>query len=90
MWLIRKMYGNPNLRPEKSETVNLSYEAKINDNLQSSISVFDSNYKNLFVFVAGKYENVATTRTTGAEWSIGYGSQDLGLNYQLFLSYQES
>ena len=87
--LYSAMYGNPNLRPEKSETVNLSYEAKINDNLQSSISVFDSNYKNLFVFVAGKYENVATTRTTGAEWSIGYGSQDLGLNYQLFLSYQE-
>lgn len=82
-------YGNPNLKPEKSETVNLSYQKKLNEEVLTSFSVFDSNYRNLFVFIGTKYENVATSRTKGAEFAANFASQKYDLNYQIFLAYQE-
>lgn len=87
--LYSAMYGNPNLKPEKSVTVNLSYEKKITDDVMTSLSLFDSNYKNLFVFIGTKYENIATSRTKGAEVSFNFSNQDYGMNYQVFFAYQE-
>jgi iron complex outermembrane recepter protein len=82
-------YGNSELKSEKAETVNLSYEKKMTDNWSSSVSLFDSNYKNLIIYLAGQYQNVATSRTTGVELATSYSDQELGLHYQLFLAYQE-
>ena len=53
------------------------------------MSVFDSNYKNLIIYISGQYQNVASSRTTGVEVATNYSHQDTGLHGQLFLAYQE-
>ena len=82
-------YGNPNLKSEKAETFNLAYEKKWSESWTSSFSIFDSNYKNLIIYLAGQYQNVSSSRTTGIELATNYSDQDNAFFYHLFLAYQE-
>ncbi|MCM8800629.1 MAG: TonB-dependent receptor [Candidatus Omnitrophica bacterium] len=77
--------GNSNLKPEKSETYEIGFEHKFNDNLKLSSVYFHSQLKDLIDYIGGQgYVNVSKSRIKGIENELIYS---LNKNIDLSLGY---
>lgn len=82
--------GNSNLNPESSRTVSISHDKVINEELETSVTLFETHIENLIAARGNplQYYNVGRTITKGVEAAIAYRltyDQRLTLN----IAYQE-
>lgn len=89
------MYGNPNLKPENSKNVSMSFDHKFTESFFGSISFFNSYYDDLIIYKAagapgsGNYQNIAKSKTEGVEISSQIGLIENWLKLSLAAGYQE-
>ena len=84
--------GNPDLKPEKATTEELSFESQINPEIHNALTFFESHYDNLIAPGPGypsKYLNVGAAFIKGFEYYISYDKKDLGTHVQISLGYEE-
>ncbi|MEZ0393119.1 MAG: TonB-dependent receptor plug domain-containing protein [Pseudobdellovibrionaceae bacterium] len=91
--LYSENYGsNKDLKAETSRTLTLTYSHTVSERQNFSISVFETSFSNLIVFVGapatGRYENVQEARSRGAEAVYAYRTED-NLKLDLSFGYQE-
>jgi vitamin B12 transporter len=87
--LLPAFFGNPELEPEQSTSVDLGFEQRLaGDRGRLGVSYFHNDFDNLIVFDSGtgRFENVARARTRGleafGEWRV-IGATVIGANYTL-------
>ena len=82
--------GNRNLKPEKSNTIELYSNMKINKNINLSIRGFKSNIKNNIEYINNKYRNDADDvdlNQSGLNVNSNFNFKDLKMKlYSSFLS----
>jgi iron complex outermembrane receptor protein len=70
--------GNPNLNPEKIDTVELSFNYKVNDNLQSTLTLFNYKAKDMIEYLPDQStttktaQNARTQDGKGFEWEVNW------------------
>ncbi len=82
------MYGNPNLRPEKGETLTIGYGTKLNEKTDLNLSYFNSDLDDAINWIyngtISEVKNVHKQKKNGMELSI---SHELNDNWNLEASY---
>lgn len=83
--------GNPNLKSENVTTTAATVEGQLVENTRGALTLFSSEYENLIIPQGSpsKYQNVAKTKTTGAETYLNYANQQDGIKLQFSFGYQE-
>lgn len=91
LFQLYSAYGNSNLQAEKSNTVSLSAQHNLTENLFSSVTLFGTEFSNLIISSGNpqKYYNVSKSRTVGLEFTTGFRIPEQGVTLQLNLGYQE-
>lgn len=82
-------YGNPDLKPEESTAYEIGLDHQITDNLSTSVSVYQTNVKNLInsnsVYdsatnsTTARYENINKAKFQGGELGLKWKQDDLFL-----------
>jgi iron complex outermembrane receptor protein len=84
-------YGNPDLQPEKSQSLSVSYETQLGQSQSFSASIFQTRLEGLIAILGtnpGRLFNVAKAETKGAE--VQYSAEtNFRLRTDLALGYQE-
>jgi len=84
--------GNPDLRPERLESVEWSLNYRSNSHWQTTLTLFDYQAKDMIAFVTNPNSGIATARNAldqdgqGLEWELNWKPDTnwrLGANYSL-------
>ncbi|HEX5330200.1 TonB-dependent receptor [Sulfuricurvum sp.] len=66
------LVGNPNLKPEKVKTVELNVQNTSMDNLETSLTLFQSTINDIITTASSTYVNRGKTTTQGIEAELKY------------------
>lgn len=92
LFQLYSVYGNSDLKPEKSETYSTTYEARIKRSHFLSFTVFQTNFNDLITtqgsYPSLRYENVSRAETRGVEAQYSFRVSE-NFRVDAALGYQE-
>lgn len=68
--------GNADLKPEKSTSYELGLDHRLNDNLSTHLSVYQTKIDDLIVYQNNKNQNIQQAQFTGGEIGVKYAQGD--------------
>lgn len=91
LFQLYSSYGNKDLKTEKAKNISLTFENKLNEYFNVSMTMFDTQFENLIIIRGSpqRYENVSATRTQGVEFFTSAHIPDQGYFASFSVGYQE-